>query len=79
MIKASAKALAELAPTKQNKNANLLPPLPSIRSVSLAVARAVGRQAIQDGLSIMDEAQLEHELRANVWEPVYEPYERVNG
>jgi malate dehydrogenase (oxaloacetate-decarboxylating) len=79
MIKASAKALAELAPTKQNKNANLLPPLSSIRSVSLAIARAVGRQAIQDGLSIVDEAQLEHELRANVWEPVYEPYERVDG
>ncbi|HTD17727.1 MAG TPA: NAD-dependent malic enzyme [Chthoniobacterales bacterium] len=76
MIKASAKALAELAPTKQNKNANLLPPLSSMRSISLAIARAVGRQAIQDGLTLMDEAQLERELAANVWEPVYEPYER---
>jgi malate dehydrogenase (oxaloacetate-decarboxylating) len=79
MIKASAKALAELAPTRQNKNANLLPPLSSIRSVSLVIARAVGKQAIQDGLTIMDEAQLERELTANVWEPVYEPYERVTG
>jgi malate dehydrogenase (oxaloacetate-decarboxylating) len=79
MIKASAKALAELAPTKQNKNANLLPPLSGIRSVSLAIARAVGRQAIQDGLTTMDEAQFERELAANVWEPVYEPYERVSG
>jgi malate dehydrogenase (oxaloacetate-decarboxylating) len=79
MIKASARALAELAPTRQNKNANLLPPLSSIRSVSLVIARAVGKQAIQDGLTIMDDAQLERELAANVWEPVYEPYERVTG
>ena len=79
MIKASAEALAELAPTRQDKNANLLPPLSGIRSVSLARARAVGRQAIQDGLTTMDEAQLEQELAANVWEPGYEPYERVSG
>jgi malate dehydrogenase (oxaloacetate-decarboxylating) len=78
MIKTSAKALAELAPTRRNKNANLLPPLSSIRSVSLAVARAVGRQTIQEGLATMDEVQLEQELAANVWEPVYEPYERVS-
>jgi malate dehydrogenase (oxaloacetate-decarboxylating) len=79
MIKASAEALAELAPTRQDKNANLLPPLSGIRSVSLAIARTVGRQAIQDGLTTMDEAQLEQELAANVWEPGYEPYERVGG
>ena len=77
MIKASAIALAGLAPTKQDKNANLLPPLANIRSVSLTIARAVGKQAIQEGLSTMDENQFEQELSANVWEPVYEPYERA--
>ena len=40
MIKSAAIALAELAPTRQNKNASLLPPLASIRSVSLAIAKA---------------------------------------
>jgi malate dehydrogenase (oxaloacetate-decarboxylating) len=77
MIKASAIALAGLAPTKQDKNANLLPPLADIRSVSLTIARAVGKQAIQEGLATMDEKQFELELSANVWEPVYEPYERA--
>jgi malate dehydrogenase (oxaloacetate-decarboxylating) len=77
MIKASAIALAELAPTRQNKNANLLPPLASIRSVSFAIAKAVGKQAIQDGLATVDESEFEQELAANVWEPVYELYERV--
>jgi malic enzyme len=78
MIKASAKALAELAPTRQNnKKANLLPPLAGIRSVSLAIAKAVGKQAIQDGLAAVDEGQFEQELAANVWEPVYQTYERA--
>jgi malate dehydrogenase (oxaloacetate-decarboxylating) len=77
MIKESAIALAELAPTRQNKNANLLPPLASIRSVSFAIAKAVGKQAIQDGLATVDESEFEQELAANVWEPVYELYERV--
>jgi malate dehydrogenase (oxaloacetate-decarboxylating) len=49
----------------------------SIRSVSLAVAKAVGMQAIQDGLAMVDETQFEQELAANVWEPVYESYEPV--
>jgi hypothetical protein len=39
MIKASALALAKLSPTRQDKRANLLPPLASIRSVSLDVAK----------------------------------------
>ena len=78
MIKASALALAELAPTKQDKSANLLPPLASIRSVSLSVARAVGQQAIKEGLAPVDETQFEKELAANIWEPVYEKYQRVS-
>ena len=77
MIKVSALTLAELAPTRQNKNANLLPPLANIRSVSLAIAKAVGNQAIQEGFATVDEAQFEQELAANVWEPVYEAYERA--
>jgi malate dehydrogenase (oxaloacetate-decarboxylating) len=77
MIKVSALTLAELAPTRQNKKANLLPPLANIRSVSLAIAKAVGNQAIQEGLAVVDETQFEHELANNVWEPVYEPYERA--
>ena len=43
----------------------------------LAVAKAVGNQAIKDGSATVDEDQFEQELAANIWEPVYEPYERV--
>ncbi len=75
MIKASANALAGLSPTRKDNHANLLPPLSSIRSVSLEVAKAVGKQAMQDGLAGVDEAGFEKELAANVWEPVYKAYE----
>jgi malate dehydrogenase (oxaloacetate-decarboxylating) len=71
MIKVSARALADLSPTRKDPHANLLPPLSDIRGVSLKVARAVGMQAIQEGLADVDEAELEKELAANVWEPAY--------
>jgi malate dehydrogenase (oxaloacetate-decarboxylating) len=58
MIKASALALAAISPTRGDQRANLLPPLSNIRSVSLEVARAVGKQAIQDGLAAVNEAGL---------------------
>ena len=78
MIKVSALALAELCPTREDKNGTLLPPLTSIRSISKSVARAVGRQAIKEGLTDLNTADLEREIVANIWEPVYEPYEHLN-
>ena len=71
----AALGLADLLPTRKDKTAALLPPLTAIRSVSRAVARAVGVQAIKDGLAQVDESELEAELAANIWEPEYEPYQ----
>jgi malate dehydrogenase (oxaloacetate-decarboxylating) len=79
MIKVSALALAELCPTREDKNGTLLPPLTAIRSISKSVARAVGRQAIKEGLTDLNAADLEREIVANIWEPVYEPYERFDA
>jgi hypothetical protein len=47
--------------------------------VSKSVARAVGLQSNKDGLAEVDEAGLEQELKANFWEPIYEPYEYVES
>jgi malate dehydrogenase (oxaloacetate-decarboxylating) len=77
MIKVSALALAELCPTRTNKNGALLPPLTTIRSLSKSIARAVGLQAIKEGLAAIDPAGFEKELEANIWAPVYEPYEHL--
>ena len=75
MIKAASLGLAELAPTRTDEQAGLLPLLKDIRSVSQSVARAVGLQAIKDGLTESTASEFEKELSTNFWEPVYEPYE----
>jgi len=78
MIMSSAKALAALSPTQKDKNAELLPPIADSRAIAFAVAEAVGKQAIAEGLSGLADAQaFESELRAYIWEPVYHPYERL--
>jgi malate dehydrogenase (oxaloacetate-decarboxylating) len=77
MILAAAKELARLAPTQTDKQASLLPSLSASRQIGRSIAQAVGRQAIQDGQAqAADEASLEREIQANIWEPVYVPYKR---
>jgi malate dehydrogenase (oxaloacetate-decarboxylating) len=78
MIMAAARALASLSPARENREAPLLPPISDARKVGLAVAEAVGKQAIAEGVAeVADQASLQHQLRAYVWEPVYLPYERI--
>ncbi|STY31040.1 malate dehydrogenase [Legionella wadsworthii] len=74
MIMAAALALASCSPAREDKSATLLPPIADLREISLAVARAVGKKAIAEGLAGVDEAGLEEELVQNVWEPIYKPY-----
>ncbi len=76
MMMASALALAELSPTRTNAKGALLPPLESLRSVSLSVALAIGRQAEREGLAEMKGEAFVDAVRTNVWEPVYLPYRR---
>jgi malate dehydrogenase (oxaloacetate-decarboxylating) len=78
MIMASAKALAALSPTHQDKEASLLPPIADSRQVSLKVAEAVGKQAIAEGLAgVANTESFEADLRQYIWEPVYLPYQRL--
>jgi malate dehydrogenase (oxaloacetate-decarboxylating) len=77
MILAAAKELARLVPTRTDKQANLLPSLSESRRLSRSIAHAVGIQAMHDGQAqIADEADLQRELQANIWEPLYIPYQR---
>jgi malate dehydrogenase (oxaloacetate-decarboxylating) len=78
MFIAAAKCLAELSPAREHKSGRLLPPVSAIRSVSFAVAKAVARKAIEDGMAEpIAENILESRIRANVWEPAYLPYRFV--
>ena len=75
MIKAAAQELVRNLPTQKDKSASLLPEISEARPLAEKIARAVGLQAIRDNQSSLpDEPALNHELQANIWEPVYPPY-----
>ncbi len=77
MVKAAATELIRHLPTQKDKDAGLLPPISEAREIGRMIAQAVGKQAIQDGQAqVSDEAALNRELEANIWEPEYVPYER---
>ena len=77
MIKAAAEELVRHLPTRNDKQAALLPPLSEARQLARAIAQAVGKRAIQDGQAqVSDEPSLNREIQSNLWEPVYVPYER---
>ena len=77
MMMAAAKALAAQSPTVSDPGAPLLPRVSESRKVGQAVAEAVARQAIAEGVSEIDQATIAEAIRAYVWEPVYHPYERI--
>jgi malate dehydrogenase (oxaloacetate-decarboxylating) len=76
MVKAAAEELVRQLPTQSDKHASLLPPISEARRLGRLIGEAVGRQAIQDGQAqVADEVELDRQLDANIWEPVYVPYE----
>lgn len=78
MIMAAAKALASLSPSRTNSSAPLLPAIGESRNVAMSVSEAVARQAISDGVALIeDSAGLPERIREYVWDPVYVPYERA--
>jgi malate dehydrogenase (oxaloacetate-decarboxylating) len=80
MIKAATEELVRNLPTLQDKQAMLLPPITDARRLAKLIARAVGKQAMQDGQTqIAGERELNEEIDAMIWEPVYVPYEREQG
>lgn len=80
MLMAAARALADVSPTRQNPNANLLPPVSDLREVSLRVAQAVAMQARKEGLAEqMDAGEMYQRIRAKMWNPVYRTLEKAGG
>jgi malate dehydrogenase (oxaloacetate-decarboxylating) len=80
MFLAAARTIAEFSPAKRDHEANLLPPLVEIRSLTFHVAHAVAKQALAEGLGdrMSDEA-VTAAIKAIVWEPVYATYRRRRG
>jgi malate dehydrogenase (oxaloacetate-decarboxylating) len=75
MFLAAAKALAELSPARNNPLAKLLPPLDTMRDVSIHIALAVAKQARAEGLTdALTDETMETLIRAKMWRPQYRPY-----
>jgi malate dehydrogenase (oxaloacetate-decarboxylating) len=77
MIKAATEELVRNLPTSHDKQASLLPPITDARRLAKCIAKAVGKQAMQDEQTqIASEDELNAEIDAMIWDPVYVPYER---
>jgi malate dehydrogenase (oxaloacetate-decarboxylating) len=77
MFTAAARSLAALSPAQHDPHAALLPPVDELRTVAVAVATAVARQAQQDGVAEpCSDVELAARIAAQIWEPVYRPYRR---
>jgi len=77
MFMAAAKAVADLSPGGVANPSQLLPRVDALRSVAIAVARSVARQAQADGLAEpCEDAVLDARIEAYVWQPYYRDYEK---
>ncbi len=76
MLAAAAGALAGLADCT-TPGAAVLPPVTSLREVSAAVAEAVARAAVAEGLSEVPLDGLAERVRAAMWEPGYPAIEAI--
>jgi len=73
-------AMSVRLPTQKDKQGSLLPSLSEARQLGRLIGQAVGRRATQDGQAqVADEKELDREFNANIWEPVYVPYEPKRG
>lgn len=72
MLRAAAQAIAEEV-DPHRPGAALLPPIEALRATSTAVAVAVARAAMEDGVAGHPADDVERAVRASRWEPAYRP------
>ncbi len=72
MLRAAAAAVAEEVDAT-DASAPLLPPVDTLRQTSAAVAAAVARAAVRDGVARRDETALDEAVAVAMWEPAYRP------
>ncbi len=77
MLRAAARAVAkEIDATRPG--APLLPPFDTLRQTSTAVAAAVARAAVEDGVASRFEGTFDDAVAAAMWEPAYRPLLPLN-
>ncbi|KIW77645.1 hypothetical protein Z517_07477 [Fonsecaea pedrosoi CBS 271.37] len=82
MLVAAVTALAKEAPAMQDPEKALVPGVEQARPVSVKIAMAVIRCAVEDGLAqaadipVDSDEELQEWVEAQMWDPVYRPYVR---
>ena len=77
MLMESSRALAECSPLAKNGSGALLPPLEDIREVSMQIAFAVAKKAMEQGkASKSSDERLKEKIEENFWTPEYREYRR---
>jgi malate dehydrogenase (oxaloacetate-decarboxylating) len=82
MLVAAVKALAAQSPALQDPDKGLLPDVVHVREISVHIACAVIRQAVEEGLATMEgipreEEELEEWVREQMWDAAYRPLRAV--
>lgn len=77
MLMESSRALAECSPLAKYGTGALLPPLEEIREVSIKIAFAVAKKAMEQGVaSKRTDERIRQKIEENFWTPEYRPYRR---
>lgn len=82
MLVAAVKSIAAQSPALKDPDKGLVPDVVNVREISVHVAKAVIKQAIEEGLATEKEIpendkDLEEWIREQMWEPRYRPLVRV--
>jgi malate dehydrogenase (oxaloacetate-decarboxylating) len=83
MLVAAVKALAAQSPAFKDPEKGLLPDVENVREISVGIAQAVIRQAVEEGLAQVDgipedEGELEAWIREQMWDPTYKRLRKLN-
>ena len=83
MLVAAVKAIAAQSPALKDPDKGLVPDVINVREISVQVAKAVVKQAIDEDLATAkeiprDDEDLEEWIREQMWEPRYRPLIRVD-
>ena len=84
MLVAAVKALAAQAPALKDPDAPLLPDVTSVRGISVQIAGAVIKQAVQEGLAQEkgipeSDKELEEWIREQMWDAEYRTLKKVDS
>lgn len=82
MLVAAIKAIAQQSPALKDPTKGLVPDVTEVREISVHIAKAVIRQAVEEELATeegipAEDDELEEWVRVQMWEPKYRPLVKV--